>query len=311
MSLRTTVFSLILAALSFLPASAFAAHIYLDPSTATYGPGDTFIVTVRIDNEDDCINAASVELTYPTKELRAVDFSRGDSILSLWAVEPHIDTTAGSVIFAGGIPGGYCGRIAGDAALSNVLGEVVFTVESASAKDASISVSPGSAVYLNNGQGTEAKLNTSGTVVTLASTSQQTTNPWLEQVKADVTPPQPFTIDVESTKGVFGGKYYVVFSTSDKESGVDHFEISENGGWKKITSPYVLRNQSLLGIADIELRAVDKAGNTQLGTYVASKTPKRQLSLSDFIPIILFVLILMFAAVKTYWDTKVRPPAAI
>src|SRR6185369_401021 len=114
--------------LSASPASASAASLYLDPGSGTYGPGDTFILNVRLNNEGECINAANVVLTYPTASLRAADFSKGGSILSLWVIEPQIDTKAGTVTFAGGIPGGYCGRIAGDPSLTNVIGKVVFTV---------------------------------------------------------------------------------------------------------------------------------------------------------------------------------------
>ena len=293
--------------LGLCPYTALAATLSLDQATSTYGPGDTFIETIRIDNEGDCINAANIALAYPKETLRAVDFSRGDSIFSLWAVEPHIDTDAGTIVFAGGVPGGYCGRIAGDAALSNVLGKVIFTVVSATAPKATIHFAPASAVYLNDGAGTLAKLHVRDATITLVPTAQLASNQWLSDVADDHTPPQPFTVQVESTSGVFGGRYYIVFSTTDKESGLDHYEISENGVWKRISSPYLLKNQSLLGIAgDIQVRAIDKAGNIRMGDYSPAATPKRQLSFTDLVPFLIWIGIILLIGGKWYIDHKRR-----
>ena len=304
MSLRTHLYTCSLLLVLFLPQMVSAATLSLDPSVSTVGPGDTFITTVRIDNQGDCVNAANIVLTYPKAILRAVDFSRGESIFSLWVQEPKIDTDQGTIEFSGGIPGGYCGRIAGDAALTNVLGKVIFTVVGTNDKPATIDFASTTAVYLNDGQGTLAALATHGAMVHLSATGTLSSNPWLTAVKQDATPPQSFTIDVESTSGVFGGKYYIVFSTTDKESGLDHFDIYEKGGWKRITSPYLLQNQSLFGVGDIQVRAVDKAGNIRNGTYSPSTTPKRQLSFGDFVPFIILLLVLLLASTKIYLDHR-------
>src|ERR1043166_3587861 len=85
MYIRHLALALLIAAAPF---SASAASIYLDPDKGTYGPGDTFIVNVRLNTDGECINAANVELVYPAKSLRAVDFSKGGSIFSLWVTEP-------------------------------------------------------------------------------------------------------------------------------------------------------------------------------------------------------------------------------
>lgn len=284
-------FTLLLAAF-LVPAQAYAARIYMEPEASTFGLGDTFITTVRIDNEEECINAVNVEIVYPKETLRAVDFGRGDSIFSLWALEPKLDTQNGTVSFAGGIPGGYCGRIAGDAALSNTLGRVIFTVVDAKQKTAAVSFTKNTAAYLNDGLGTPAVLTTHGSTLTILANPVQDNNPWLLEVAADNTPPQTFSIEVQSTTGVFGGRYYIVFATSDKESGLDHFEIYERNGWKKITSPYVLNDQSLLGVGAIRLRAVDKAGNVREG-YAASSTPQRQYTTGDFLPLLIAIIILL------------------
>ena len=285
-----------------MPLSVSAATIYLDPNTGTYGPGDTFITEVRLDNEGECINAVHVAVSYPTDRLRAVDFSRGNSILNLWIKDPTIDTGRGMVEFMGGIPGGYCGRIPGDPSLTNVLGRIVFSVVKSDASQAEISVSSESEAYLNDGLGSRAQLTVRGSSVTLQSEKTDVGNPWIEEVGADTTPPDPFTIEVQSTRGVFGGRYYIVFSTTDKQSGMDHYEIFERGAWKPVVSPYRLTDQSL---KDIQVKAIDKAGNETLGTYVEGSAPPSQAPRYDLVTILaLLVVLIILASVKLFIDRK-------
>lgn len=271
----------LLIALCFLPQMVHGATLYLDPDTGRFGPGDTFIADVRLDNDDECVNAGQIILHYPTEVLRAVDFSRGGSIFSLWVQDPVLDTAKGIVTFAGGVPGGYCGRIPGDPALSNVLGKVVFTVVGDSLKEANIDFDPMSALYLNDGLGTSAAIVSRGAQIAIASTPQLKTNEWLDQVRNDTIPPDSFVVEVQSTRSVFGGRYYAVFGTVDKQSGIDHYEIQEKGVWKRIESPYQLKDQFLQ--APVIIRAIDKAGNEQLGEYAAEAVPPRQFAFSELL----------------------------
>jgi len=313
MPLRHTLLVFGILLLAGVPGAAHAASIYLDPATSTAKLGDTFITTVRIDPQGACVNAVSVTLNYPTDTLRAVDFSRGDSILSLWVSDPVIDTAAGTVTFEGGIPGGYCGHIQGDTSPSNALGEVVFTVVGAGASRAEISLSPQTSAYLSDGQGTKAPLTTSDASVTLAAEAGTPQNPWLEEIAADNIPPDPFTVYLESDSHVFGGNYFVVFSTVDKQSGLDHYEILEHGTWRRVTSPYQLPDQSPQGLRGVEVRAIDKAGNIELGT-LSTSTPPRQFAGSDVFSLIIIAVVVVLAvfagvAMRRYHE-RLRPPQA-
>lgn len=300
-------------ALVLLPTSSFAATIYLDPDTATYGRGDTFVMSVRLDNEDVCINAAEVEVSYPTDTLRAVDFSRGSSIFSLWVRDPEIDTEKGMVRFAGGIPGGYCGRIPGDPVISNVLGKIIFTAVGTSAEEVRISVTPASSAYLNDGLGTEASLSLQGASLQIGPEPVLSENAWLAQIEEDKTPPDAFEVQVLSEKNVFGGKYFLVFSALDKQSGIDHFDIYERGAWKRIESPYQLRDQALRN--PVQVRAVDKAGNERLGAYDPDAVPEREASPREYAFIASIVILLLVAgALRVYRgrheDIPAPPPVA-
>ncbi len=83
-------------------------------------------------------------------------------------------------------------------------------------------------------------------------------------------PPEPFAI--ESGKGdILDGKAYVAFSTTDKGSGIDHFETAERRipfiplNWEVSQSPYVPHDQ--YGTSDLFVKAVDVAGNVRVEEY--------------------------------------------
>ncbi len=307
MSMNASRFFISLLALVFLPFVVSADSIYLDPDAGTYGPGDTFFVNVRLDNGDDCINAAHVDIQYPKESVKAVDFSRGNSIFSLWVGEPKIDNDAGVVSFEGGIPGGYCGRIQGDPAVSNILGKLVFTVKNSDAKTAILHPGATSRAYLNDGLGTSINLSSRDATITLAKDSVGQASAWLDEVSADKIPPESFVVQVDSSRGVFSGRYYAVFSTVDKQSGIDHYEIFERGGWIKVASPHTLWDQSLR--SGVKIKAVDKAGNETLGEYVEGSAPPRQYSLGDImLPLIAIGILLLAAFVRflMYWRGRVK-----
>src|SRR5262249_44124515 len=155
-----------------------------------------------------------------------------------------------------------------------------FTVTDASAKQAVIRLSSGSAVYLNDGNGTKVTPQTNNMVIKLVPDRQSLTNPWVSQVQQDTTPPDPFDVQVESTRNLFNGKYYAVFSTVDKQSGIDHYEMVINGTWQPVTSPHLLDDQTLQG--GVEVRAIDKAGNIRLGTFVPGSVPPRETPMGDY-----------------------------
>lgn len=294
----------LVAALAILtPGHTFAATLYVSPTEGTYGVSDTFITEVRLDNQGECVNAIHAELRYPTDTLRAVDFSKGNSILSLWIEEPKIDTDKGTVTFSGGIPGGYCGRIPGDPVLSNVLGKIVFSVVGAEQPSATVALDGDSAVYLNDGQGSRAELSLQNGVFSIQPTPMTGTNPWLAEVGEDKTPPDEFVITVESTRGVFNGNYYAVFVTQDKQSGLDHYEIFERGSWRPASSPHELKDQYLIG--GIQIKAIDKAGNERLGTYVEGSAAPRVPKEANYTPVIgIVALLLLVGAYMWYRDRK-------
>jgi len=276
----------VLGAFVCMPAMANAATLYMDPYETTINRGDSVSVSVRLDtDEGECVNTIDGVIHY-SENIQAIDTSRGNSIMSIWIEEPVIDTKNRTITFAGGIPNGYCGRITGDPRLTNHILEIVFSSPSMMigasqvSNLAEVTWDEQTQVLLNDGFGTQAPLQKFGSTLNLTNTVGSQVNEWAERVANDEQPPEDFSITLESTPNAFGGAYFISFNTTDKQSGIDYYEVIEEpledselfswGGvdapWKEVASPYLLTDQSLN--STIRVRAVDKAGNVYVATVV-------------------------------------------
>jgi hypothetical protein len=263
---------------------ASAATLSIDPEILIVGPGDNFVATIRIETlPDECVNAVSVELLYPSDWMNASAVSKGESLMTLWPDEPSVDREKGRVFFSGGIPAGYCGRVQGDPGKTNILAKVIFSIPGnmiggkVATGEVALPIIFGSStkVLLNDGFGTPAPLLLKHTEYVRTLTSSGMKNEWLDVVHADNTPPDLFTITVEHDAHAFDGQNFIIFSAVDKQSGIHHYEVMEddpvNLGFvygKKVkssfvvtASPYVLTDQTLQ--SRIIVRAYDHAGNMQ------------------------------------------------
>jgi hypothetical protein len=303
-----------------------AASLYMDPASSTLSRGDTVKVAVRLDTaQDECINAVDAVIHYPSN-IELVDASRGDSIMSVWLQSPTIDTTKRTISFAGGIPNGYCGRIAGDPMLTNTIIDLIFqspglVVSGANATTAAaVTFDPSTEVLLNDGKGTKAPLTTSGAVFDLKKgPGTSLRNDWDAVVNSDQTPPEPFAIDLERTPQAYDNHYFITFNTTDKQSGIDHYEVMEeplkdqnlfqwgraNAPWIVAQSPYELTDQSLN--STIRVKAVDKAGNDYIATLVPDKSQRTlsQRMLINYVVLASLALLALFIlAVGIYFAVR-------
>jgi len=111
----------------------------------------------------------------------------------------------------------------------------------------------------------------------------------------DTVLPEEFEPEIGQDKTVFHGKYFLSFTTHDKISGIDYYEIAELDKreyerkteeeivWKVGESPHLLEDQSLQSI--IKIKAVDKAGNERITEIIPTEKP----SLLYWIPIFIFI----------------------
>ncbi|RLC38682.1 hypothetical protein DRH27_01690, partial [Candidatus Falkowbacteria bacterium] len=226
--------------------------------------------------------------------------------------------------FAGGIPGGYCGRIPGDPGQSNILGSLVFQVPSLTVSDElknviEIDFTTKTRALLNDGLGTEDDLTTRGAKINYSNVSMGSNEEWRNIIASDNIPPEPFVIELHQRDDIFEGKYYIIFLTNDKQSGVDHYEIleikpeemiselpklkwyekllgekKEAPQWTEGEMPFLLKDQSLTSI--IKVKAVDKAGNERTVEYIPpiEKVQTVKFPLIHKVVLLLIVIALLF-----------------
>lgn len=277
-------------ALLLWPSFTQAASLYIDPAMTSLNRGDSVTMAIRLDTDEaagECVNAVDGVLTY-SSNIEPVDVSTGQSIFNIWVESPIINKADRTITFAGGIPNGYCGRVQGDPKLTNILAEVVFRSPGFSITDggsggdvAEIAFSDESTAYLNDGRGTKATLKTYGSTIKLAKGAGSTlVNDWKTKVAEDTIPPEKFSILLEKGDKSFSEKYYIIFNTTDKQTGIDQYQVMEepltqfgsfqwgraNAPWLSAKSPYILSDQTLNSI--IRVKAVDKAGNEYVANYI-------------------------------------------
>jgi len=279
--LKILVFTLVFL---IFPVFVFGVTLYLEPKEGEYKLGDHFGVKIRIDPEGECINTISVDLSFPNDILVLEGIDIGESIITIWVDKPSsfdikkINET-GKIHFSGGIPGGYCGRIPGDPGLTNMVAELRFYIPSMMVGEAKeeteeIKILENSQVFLNDGKGTLAKLNFQNSKIKILPTTGGGLNEWREKLLNDTSPPEPFEIQIQKNPAIFDGKYFIVFYTTDKETGVDYYMVKEGEReWKIAKSPYLLENQNL--DEEIKVKAVDRAGNETIATLYPEKIKEK------------------------------------
>ncbi len=311
----------------FMSGTTFAATLYIDPNNAELNRGDSITVAVRLDTDEaagECINAVDGVITY-SESIVTDDISIGESIFPVWVEMPTINKENRTITFAGGIPNGYCGRVQGDPNLTNTVVELVFRspgmqVGGGSERTAAlIQFTDQTTAYLNDGLGTKARLEKYGTTVSLSpDVGTEIIDTWREEVQADTFLPEAFSISLEQDENTFDGNAYIVFNTTDKQTGISHYEVIEensresklfsfgaaNTPWEKTRSPYVLKDQSLNSL--IRVRAIDKAGNEYIATLMPDESMRKAAPINFIVIGILTVVTLLIFAIMVSLGMRKR-----
>ena len=307
-----------------------AATLYIEPHEAELYPGDTLALSVRVDtDEDECINVIDGVLEL-SDNITPVDISLGESIFPLWVEQPTIHTETNTVSFAGGIPNGYCGRIDGDPRLTNVILELIVQAsglqttqsdDDESDPTAYVTFGDATQVLLNNNAGTRAPLRTLDASIRVhKDPSGAIVNEWGERIDIDDIPPSKFSITLTSDPSIFGGRHFVAFNSTDKQSGIDHYEVMEepiddtgifdwgavNAPWVAARSPYLLQDQTLN--STIRIKAVDKAGNEYIAVYVPDESmrARRPFSTPEILLIVGAVLVMVVGGAFFFYRNRTR-----
>lgn len=262
----------------FSPANVQGAEISIQTDTMMFAPSQTFEVVISIKPEKEIINAIQADITYPSDLLEIKQIKNGDSIIPLWVAEPAA-TTEGTIHFAGIIPGGF------DTALNtpqeNQQGKLFTVIFSAKKEGTGTIQANNPQVLLNDGEGTQTQTSTP----TFSFEIKEGSAPvgmTPRSIDTDTNPPEPFTLQITSDQNMFDGAYFLVFAATDKDTGIDYYEVKEEpqsfsvnrifhkSEWEKAKIPYLLSDQTLQ--SNVHVRAVDKSGNQRTTTLSAKKT---------------------------------------
>lgn len=305
-----------------------AALLYFNPDSVSVHRGDSATIALRLDTDDgECVNTVSGVIHYDAS-IRVIDVSLGNSILNIWVEEPVIDEVNRTISFAGGLPGGYCGRIAGDPSLTNILLEIVLRSPGlqigggADAGAARLWLDETTQVLLHDGFATPAPVRAQEGYVELLATPNATPNDsWRKTILEDTESPADFTVTLTRDESAFSGQYFIVFNSSDKQSGIDHYEVMEepfdefmsfrwgraDAPWHVTESPYVLNDQTLN--STIHVKAVDKAGNERIVRLVPD-TALRGISQETLLTLLgAAALLVVVGAIAAYilWKRRRNP----
>lgn len=274
--------TVLLAALLMFPTFVHAATVSFDPQDYASGTGP-FTVGVNL-TADEGVNAIEVALLIP-KELQPIDVSNGNSIILLWLTEPHFDEAKRLLTFRGIIPNGYVGT-------EGRLATITFAPQGSGI--GTMALTAESRAYAGEGEPVTLVAQPLTLPVVIGKENIANTIP-------DTDPPETFTPIIVRDPQLAGGRATLVFSTTDKGSGIARYEVKEywgvdlfpRAGWNEAKSPYVLHDQ--LRMSQVLVRAIDREGNT-FTTSIAPSYPSS---------VIYITTLLLISCMLGFW--YVRP----
>ena len=225
---------------------------------------------IEVDTGVGDINALEGVLILP-ESMSVREIQTGNSVILMWVEKPH--QTGDTITFAGITPGGFEGAYP------------VFTIHGAFTKEDIEQARFGSVVALKND-------GTSGQVPVAMSLS-------LVAFKSDAELPEEFTPTIATDPNVFDGKYFLVFATQDKGTGIDRYEVREGrwGWFSEAESPYLLRYQRL--DRDVYVKAIDNAGNERVAV-LAARVHRSWWGEAGLFAILMMIILVALAYKKTW-----------
>ncbi len=276
-----------------IPAYASAATVYVQASRTTLSVGDTAIVSVKIDADGGVLNAVSgtigLKSSSATKPVLAVQqFSLGGSAFGLWPRTPSLSTDGSLITFVGGVPGGF-----------SIEGATMFNIVVTATSTGTVTITPENmSVYANDGKGTLVPTQIKGLTIEVvpAKAGSVPVNDWTTLLASDKTAPQPFIIVLGQDPSIFNGAKFAYFSAVDNVSGIDHYEVSENGGaYVRSGSTYVLQDQTTP--VTLSVVAYNKAGLSTAATYGISSSTSTFASAPTAVKLIAIVIVIVLIAI--------------
>jgi len=282
---------LIIATLVIIPRVTFAANLFIETPKDEYRIGEQFIVSVAvISEEENPVNAVDLKFGFTQETLKFINSIERDSIISLFVDRP--DFVDGKINLSGITPGGFYGVIDPMVDSKKLLPVKIidFIFEPIASGRAEIYLEDGQ-IFRNDGSGLPVVF-----------------TPWPKVLDIkdeifknvidlnDETSPLPFELQIIKDAGIRG--YLLIFNAQDEGSGIDYYEIQEEGRNAVIAdSPYVLKNKPPYGV--ITVRAYDKAGNIQSSSITAPEFEKEKgINIFTIVAIILVLVLIIISRRK-------------
>ena len=210
--------------------NALAATLFLSTNKETVSQQEEFQVDVSLlPDKNENINAFDISISY-SPSLSFVGEKDRTSIVGLWIEKPNEKNRL--VNFSGIMPGGFSGLIdpMSSDPINNLkpglLAELIFVGEGEGSATVSFSKKN---VLANDGLGTYLETNTNSIKINV----DKTIVPSTINID-DSNPPEQFSITLSEDPLLFNGKYAIIFDTKDKESGINYYEVKEEGSnWQK------------------------------------------------------------------------------
>ena len=276
-----------------------AAEVDVTMANNAVTQDQTVQANVSLDTKGESANAVQAEVTFSPGMFKFEKIEDGGSAVSLW-VSPPKESSPGVIDFAGIMPGGFTGT---NGLLFSIelqpLGVGTGTIQVASAT-----------VLANDGLGSPLSVDVGSASINVIAANTSSISVPPSALQNEYAAPNPFVPQIVSDPNIFNGRYFLVFSTTDSQSGIDHYEVLEVpsgasgkpfSSWQSAVSPYVLTDQSLS--SDVYVRAVDHDGN-----FVVVKIPARHPSVRwNYWGLSLaVVVILAFVLLLSIWKRRRR-----
>lgn len=274
-----------------LPCVSDAMTIQVEKPVEDVRVGDTVLLNVYVNTDGQEINAIDGSVTLDGDyEIRTV--STAGSIFEVWASKPSLE--GNRITFVGGSTAGVFGS------RLKVFSVAVKPLDSEGINFSANDVK----IFLNDGKGTTIMAEGISKQIQVAQGTNATPRNELEKIiLEDKTQPEEFDVIVGQDADTFEGNYFASFNAIDAGSGIDRYEVIEEG-YPAVRSgnTYVLRNQDLSG--KLIVRAVDNAGNVRTIEVNVQDVVSESNSINWFAVIVASLILLLIFYAKKFFKRR-------
>lgn len=261
------------------PFPIYGAELFFETRNRELGVGQEFRIDLRLNTEGENINAVEGKVIFSAELLELEEVRDGNSIINFWVEKPFLNSKS-YILYSGITPGGFNSE-------KGLIFSAIFEARQEGIAKFEIN---DTRVLRNDGSGSTAKLEVQNLEFSIQDLGAKET-PYPKSYilyPQDNELPESFAPEIAKDATLFDGKWFVVFATQDKASGVDHYEVLEyrrqDLGFRELMfkffpkfyilyskswisnaeSPHVLTDQELRSF--VWIKAVDKAGNERIAT---------------------------------------------